>query len=186
MTEEVKSAATAAAATASMTDVEKKMSSEEEELMEMSIEELVARTRALDNSLRERKSEIDRINREITTIRGRVKENEDKVNLGKQLPFLVSTVVELVPDCEAGIEDAINAGAVKKNQKKQPNPASQAQNGLMPMKKKTLEEEKEELTCAVVKTSLRQTIYLPVIGLVPSRDLNPGDLVGLTEIHILS
>ena len=130
-------AATAAADDASkmeIDEVEKKMSAEEEELMEMSTEEIVARTRALDNSMRERKSEMDRINREITTLRGRIKENEDKIVMGKQLPFLVSTVVELVPDCEAGIEDAINAGVAKPAQKKKPA-APVAQNGLLPMKK---------------------------------------------------
>jgi len=178
--------ATAAASTAKdaptkmeVDEVQKKMTEEEEELMEMSTEEIIARTRAIDNSLRERKSEMDRINREITTLRGRIKENEDKVNMGKQLPYLVSTVVELVPDCEAGIEDAINAGVAKPIKKKPAAPS--AQNGLMPMKKKTLEEEREELTCAVVKTTLRQTVYLPVIGLVPAKELNPGDLVGVNK-----
>jgi len=182
-TEEKKSvdapAATAAAADAQtkmeVDEVEKQLSAEEQELMEMSNEEIIARTRALDNSLRERKSEIDRINREIANLRGRVKENEDKVNMGKQLPYLVSTVVELVPDCEAGIEDAINAGVAKPIKKKNPSPPP-AQG-----KKKTMKEEREDLTCAIVKTSLRQTVYLPVIGLVPAKDLNPGDLVGVNK-----
>jgi len=185
--QETKGAAAAAAAAAAsakdsqtkmeVDDAEKKLSAEEEELMEMSNDEIIARTRALDNSLRERKSEIDRLNREITTLRGRIKENEDKVGMGKQLPYLVSTVVELVPDCEAGIEDAINAGvspAAKSKKKKNPPPPQQG-------KKKTLKEEREELTCAIVKTSLRQTVYLPVIGLVPASELNPGDLVGVNR-----
>ena len=33
----------------------------------------------------------------------------------------------------------------------------------------------------VVKTSTRQTIYLPVIGLVDEKDLTPGDLVGVNK-----
>ncbi|RTG87539.1 26S proteasome regulatory subunit T5 [Schistosoma bovis] len=33
--------------------------------------------------------------------------------------------------------------------------------------------------CAVIKTSTRQTYFLPVIGLVPPEDLKPGDLVGV-------
>jgi len=32
---------------------------------------------------------------------------------------------------------------------------------------------------AVIKTSTRQTVYLPVIGLVEPKDLSPGDLVGV-------
>jgi 26S proteasome regulatory subunit T5 len=31
--------------------------------------------------------------------------------------------------------------------------------------------------CAVIKTSTRQTYFLPVIGLVEPEDLKPGDLV---------
>ena len=35
--------------------------------------------------------------------------------------------------------------------------------------------------CAVIKTSTRQTIFLPVIGLVPAEKLKPGDLVGVNK-----
>ena len=31
--------------------------------------------------------------------------------------------------------------------------------------------------CVVLKTSTRQTIFLPVVGLVDAEKLNPGDLV---------
>ncbi len=34
---------------------------------------------------------------------------------------------------------------------------------------------------AVVKTSTRQTIYLPVVGLVDAKTLKPGDLVGVNK-----
>ena len=35
--------------------------------------------------------------------------------------------------------------------------------------------------CAVVKTSTRQTVFLPMIGLVPPEKLQPGDLVGVNK-----
>lgn len=35
--------------------------------------------------------------------------------------------------------------------------------------------------CAAVKTSTRQTIFLPIIGLVDSSKLKPGDLVGVNK-----
>lgn len=35
--------------------------------------------------------------------------------------------------------------------------------------------------CATVKTSTRQTIYLPIIGLVDPLKLKPGDLVGVNK-----
>jgi len=35
--------------------------------------------------------------------------------------------------------------------------------------------------CAVIKTSTRQTIFLPLIGLVPPESLKPGDLIGVNK-----
>jgi 26S proteasome regulatory subunit T5 len=35
--------------------------------------------------------------------------------------------------------------------------------------------------CAVVKTSTRQTIFLPMPGLVEPEKLKPGDLVGVNK-----
>lgn len=35
--------------------------------------------------------------------------------------------------------------------------------------------------CAVIKTSTRQTVFLPMIGLVPADKLKPGDLVGVNK-----
>ena len=35
--------------------------------------------------------------------------------------------------------------------------------------------------CAVIKTSTRQTYFLPIIGLVEPEDLKPGDLVGVNK-----
>jgi 26S proteasome regulatory subunit T5 len=39
--------------------------------------------------------------------------------------------------------------------------------------------------CAVVKTTTRQTIFLPVIGLVESEKLSPGELVGVNKDSFL-
>jgi 26S proteasome regulatory subunit T5 len=35
--------------------------------------------------------------------------------------------------------------------------------------------------CAVIKTSTRQTVFLPLIGLVPASELRPGDLIGVNK-----
>lgn len=32
--------------------------------------------------------------------------------------------------------------------------------------------------CTVIKTSTHQTVFLPLIGLVPAKKLKPGDLIG--------
>lgn len=34
---------------------------------------------------------------------------------------------------------------------------------------------------AVIKTSTRQTVFLPIIGLVPAESLKPGDLIGVNK-----
>ena len=36
--------------------------------------------------------------------------------------------------------------------------------------------------CVVLKTSTRQTIFLPVVGLVDAEKLRPGDLVGVNKV----
>lgn len=33
----------------------------------------------------------------------------------------------------------------------------------------------------MIKTSTRQTVFLPIIGLVPAEELQPGDLVGVNK-----
>ena len=35
--------------------------------------------------------------------------------------------------------------------------------------------------CAVIRTSPRQTVFLPLIGLVPADELEPGDLIGVNK-----
>lgn len=35
--------------------------------------------------------------------------------------------------------------------------------------------------CAVIRTSTRQTVFLPLIGLVPADELEPGDLIGVNK-----
>lgn len=73
----------------------------------------------------------------------------------RQLPYLVGNVVELLDlDVEA---DAAEEGA-----------------------NIDLDATREGKS-AVIKTSTRQTIYLPLIGLVDYKDLSPGDLIGLNK-----
>ena len=44
---------------------------------------------------------------------------------------------------------------------------------------------KPGLKSAVVKTTTRQTVFLPIIGLVPSDELRPGDLIGVNKYSYL-
>ncbi|CAH8853963.1 unnamed protein product [Trichobilharzia szidati] len=124
-----------------------------EEVMRMSTEELTSRARLLDAEIRFMKSELHHVDHEIKMKQAKVKDSKSKIKMNKALPYLVATVVELL-DVEPQ-EDEIEEGA----------------NVDLDSQRKG--------KCAVIKTSTRQTYFLPVIGLVPPEELKPGDLVGL-------
>nr|CAH8856747.1 unnamed protein product [Trichobilharzia regenti] len=124
-----------------------------EEVMRMSTEELTSRARLLDAEIRFMKSELHHVDHEIKMKQAKVKDSKSKIKMNKALPYLVATVVELL-DVEPQ-EDEIEEGA----------------NVDLDSQRKG--------KCAVIKTSTRQTYFLPVIGLVPPEELKPGDLVGV-------
>ncbi|KAK7477833.1 hypothetical protein BaRGS_00030911 [Batillaria attramentaria] len=126
-----------------------------EEVLRMSNEEIVSRTRLLDNEIKIMKSEIMRISHELQTQKEKIKENTEKIKVNKTLPYLVSNVIELLDmdPQDAGEEDGANIDLDAQRKGK----------------------------CAVIKTSTRQTYFLPVIGLVDAEQLKPGDLVGVNK-----
>lgn len=130
-----------------------------QEIYAMSTEDIIARTQALDNEIRILRSEYSRIDHENKVMKVAIKENNDKVKINKVLPYLVSNIVEILdvePDPECEEEGAnVDIDSQRKGK------------------------------CAVVKTSTRQTFFLPVIGLVPSDELKPGDLVGVNKDSFL-
>lgn len=76
---------------------------EDEETRHMSISELRQRIHLLSNDIRVMNSDIQRITHESGAQRERIKENEEKVKINKQLPYLVANVVEILePDAEDG------------------------------------------------------------------------------------
>eukprot|EP00727_Mastigamoeba_balamuthi_P006212 m51a1_g221 putative 26s protease regulatory subunit 6a (436) ;mRNA; r:45636-47467 len=121
------------------------------EIAALTTDELATRTRQLDNEIRERRGEGTRLTHEIRATRERIKENSEKIKLNKQLPYLVSNVVEIL-DVEADEDDGGSAMATDKQTK-----------------------------AVVVKTSTRQTVFLPVVGLVDAKALKPGELVGVNK-----
>merc|ERR1719235_1544819 len=100
------------------------------------------------------KSEQGRLNHELKTIEEKTKDNTEKIKLNRQLPHLVANVAEIL-DLEPEEDDEDGA----------------TQDIDMQRKGKSL----------VVKTTTRQTIFLPVIGLVDAEDLKPNDLVGVNK-----
>ncbi|OQV21122.1 26S protease regulatory subunit 6A [Hypsibius exemplaris] len=118
-------------------------------------DELRGRARLLDSEVKIMRSEVMRINHEVQSMKDRIKDNADKIKMNKVLPYLVSTVVEIldVDPKEIAEEEGANVDldSVRKGK------------------------------CAVVKTSTRQTFFLPVVGLVDAEELKPGDLVGVNK-----
>ncbi|KAK4476800.1 hypothetical protein RD792_015960 [Penstemon davidsonii] len=128
---------------------------EDDQLSSMTTDDIVRASRLLDNEIRILKEELQRTNLELDSFREKIKENQEKIKLNKQLPYLVGNIVEILemnPEEEAE-EDGANIDLDSQRKGK----------------------------CVVLKTSTRQTIFLPVVGLVDPDKLKPGDLVGVNK-----
>ncbi|MBA0573645.1 hypothetical protein Golob_000910 [Gossypium lobatum] len=128
---------------------------EEDQLASMTTEDIVRASRLLDNEIRILKEEMQRTSLELDSYKEKIKENQEKIKLNKQLPYLVGNIVEILemnPEDEAE-EDGANIDLDSQRKGK----------------------------CVVLKTSTRQTIFLPVVGLVDPDKLKPGDLVGVNK-----
>jgi len=125
------------------------------EVSAMSPDDIVSRTRLLENEIRIMRLESTRITHEIQNQKDKIRENTEKIKVNKTLPYLVSNVIEIldVDPNEYGEEDGANVDLDSQRKGK----------------------------CAVIKTSTRQTYFLPVIGLVDAETLKPGDLVGVNK-----
>ena len=76
---------------------------EDDETRNMSNGELRQRIHLLSNDIRVMKSDVQRITHESRGQRDRIRENQEKVKINKQLPYLVANVVEILePDAEDG------------------------------------------------------------------------------------
>ncbi|XP_056157151.1 26S proteasome regulatory subunit 6A isoform X2 [Lampris incognitus] len=67
-----------------------------EEVLKMSTEEIVQRTRLLDSEIKIMKSEVLRVTHELQAMKDKIKENTEKIKVNKTLPYLVSNVIELL------------------------------------------------------------------------------------------
>lgn len=128
---------------------------EDDQLNSMSTDDILRASRLLDNEIRILKDESQRTSLEVDSFKEKIKENQEKIKLNKQLPYLVGNIVEILemnPEDEAE-EDGANVDLDSQRKGK----------------------------CVVLKTSTRQTIFLPVVGLVDPDKLKPGDLVGVNK-----
>lgn len=131
----------------------------DDETAAMSNDELRQRSMLIDNDIRVMKSDLQRIAHESRGQKEQIRENQEKVKMNKQLPYLVGNVVEILePEAEDGLEeeDAEEGAATDVNANR-------------------------KTRSAVIRTSTRQTIYLPIPGLVDVQELKPSDLVGTNK-----
>ena len=122
--------------------------------MQMSTDDIRMRIRLIEEEARMYHSEIKRLQHETAGQKESIKENKEKIKLNKQLPYLVGNIVEIL---DIGEESDEEDGAAK-----------------------DVNSDRKGQSC-VVRTSTRQTIYLPVPGLVDVNKLKPGDLVGTNK-----
>ena len=127
----------------------------DQEILQSSTSDIMNRSKLLDNDIKVKRSEAQRLTHEKTVMLERIKDNQEKINNNKQLPYLVANVVELI-DLDAE-KDVLEQGANVD--------LDAARSGKS----------------AVIKTSTRQTIFLPLVGLVEPSNLKPNDLIGVNK-----
>eukprot|EP00658_Telonema_sp_P-2_P077933 TRINITY_DN717_c0_g2_i3.p1 TRINITY_DN717_c0_g2~~TRINITY_DN717_c0_g2_i3.p1 ORF type:complete len:460 (+),score=134.17 TRINITY_DN717_c0_g2_i3:154-1533(+) len=126
----------------------------EAELMTMTDSEIEQKTQLIGSESKMLGRELARLNHEIENKKEQIKANTDKIKLSKTLPYLVGNIVEILDlPAEDGEDEGSNVDLDAQRTGKS----------------------------VVLKTSTRQTIFLPVIGLVDAKDLEPGDLVGVNK-----
>ena len=135
----------------------------EDEASHMTTGELRNLCQLLDNDIRIMRSDMNLIAYQQAEQRKKIKESEEKILQNSQPPLLVSNVVEILDPKEFKDEmvyefDSDEEGAGR-----------------------DLGEAMRNRPSAVLKTSTRQTIYLPVPGLIDLRELRPADLVGCNK-----
>ncbi|KAF6005020.1 26S proteasome regulatory subunit 6A [Cyanidiococcus yangmingshanensis] len=181
-----------------------------EEILRESTDAIVQRARLIENEVRELRREEERLRREIHSLNERVKENEEKIKLNAQLPFLVANVVEVLPPAALKRPSPTTSMQLTHNGSSSRSTSAPLQNrglserhlnganGLSSAgSDETHVDENEDdaddegaaqesdanrqTHAVVVKTSTRQTVYLPIPGLVDVSLLRPGDLVGVNK-----
>lgn len=147
-----------------------------EDIRNASADDLLTRARMLDNEIRVSavftslyrcadvlitqdvqmmRNEKIRLMHEENNMKEKIKDNTQKIKDNKQLPYLVAKVVEILDVDEEATEPEEGANIDLDSTRKG--------------------------KCAVVKTTTRQTVFLPLIGLVDPAKLRPNDLVGVQK-----
>jgi len=165
----------------------------------LTTEQINNRTRVVQNNTRVLQGDISRIDVQIADQQARLKENIEKIKLNKQLPYLVANVVELLDlekdeddaeadargrdgdmDIDVAVSSSSSSNASSSSSSESSNSSSAKNASAQDGAARDLDDSRKG-KCVVVKTTTRQTIFLPVAGLIPIDQLKPGDLVGTNK-----
>jgi len=119
------------------------------------------------------RSETLRLQHEQSVMKEKIRDNGEKIKQNKVLPYLVGNVVEVSPKSNKFNSITVNNTYAPKILDVDPEVEEDGANQDLDSMRKG--------KCAVIKTSTRQTVFLPLIGLVPPENLKPGDLVGVNK-----
>lgn len=121
-------------------------------VFDWSTKRIVKETHQMFKEIKAMKSEIINIRHDLVALKDLLEENHEKIKYNSKLPHLVAHVVELL-DLVDELRDGVQMG----------------------------DDPEEKGKGAIIKTSTRQTYFLPTIGLVDENDLKPGDLVTVNK-----
>ncbi|KAH7727602.1 26S protease regulatory subunit 6A-like [Aphelenchoides avenae] len=114
--------------------------------------EIRNRTELLTGAIRIMRSEVQRVNHDVKSMTEQLKENKERIEVHKKLPWLISNVVELLDLDQAHDEEGAS-----------------------------MDLDAAKTKCAVIKASTRATYFLPSIGLLDPADIKPGDMIGVNK-----
>eukprot|EP00808_Paulinella_micropora_P006610 g27341.t1 len=126
----------------------------ESQIASWDVDQLNRRSRMMEGNMRIMAGEVKTLQHEQEQVNEKIKENDEKIKMHKQLPYLVANTIEILDVPEEDEEE---------------------EGGSRDLNAKTTDK------CVVIKTSARQTVFLPVVGLVDPETLKPGDLVGVNK-----
>lgn len=131
------------------------------QLESMTDSDVLTATKEMENEMRRLKSQITRMQQENKQYDARIKENQEKIKLQTRLPHLVATVGEILDVVDEEDDDG---------------------SGLGTKAGTTVKGKEVKMTKAVVvKTSSRQSFFLPSSGLIEVSEMKPGELIAVNK-----
>ena len=135
-----------------------------DEFANMSEAEIQVLISNVNGEMVKNRKQITSLAREIESYNQQVAAIEDRIKKSITLPHMVASIGEIIDMEDEEDEEDLRQGSGITNQKKSKDKNDQ-----------------EERKAVVLKTTSRQTVYLPGFGMIDPTGLRPGDLVGIQK-----